>query len=277
MAIPALLSKKANAPVMMRITREDEHYIGRARPALHSRVKVGFRKDGRITALDGFVVVDNGPYDSVGDARSAGDHDLAVVSAEGDALARASTVLTNTPPRGAQRAPGGMQGNALMEPILAKAARKLGIDRSRSTGSTRRQARRRSARPTRAAQQNYVTSAFVKEALDKGAELFNWEEKKARSGKRVGTKVRGVGVARQRLLGRLDRLRRPARSSSRTAACSIQSGIGNLGTDSVIDVHRVAAEILGVAVGESARSSGATRRRTCRGPACRAAARRRTR
>ena len=34
MAIPALLSKKANAPVMMRITREEEHFIGRARPAI---------------------------------------------------------------------------------------------------------------------------------------------------------------------------------------------------------------------------------------------------
>ena len=32
MIIPALLSKKANAPVMMRITREEEHFIGRARP-----------------------------------------------------------------------------------------------------------------------------------------------------------------------------------------------------------------------------------------------------
>src|SRR5215468_12789102 len=30
--IPALLSKKANAPVMMRISREEEHFIGRARP-----------------------------------------------------------------------------------------------------------------------------------------------------------------------------------------------------------------------------------------------------
>ena len=44
MAIPALLSKKANAPVQMRITREEDHYIGRARPALHSRVKVGVRQ-----------------------------------------------------------------------------------------------------------------------------------------------------------------------------------------------------------------------------------------
>ena len=83
--------------------------------------------------------------------------------------------------------------------------------RWRSTGSTRRRARRRSAGRTRAASGRTSTSAFVKEALDKGAELFNWDERKARSGKRSGTKVRGVGVARQRLLGRLDRLRRPAR------------------------------------------------------------------
>ena len=41
---------------------------------------------------------------------------------------RGVTVLTNTPPRGAQSAPGGMQGIAIMEPIIAKAARKLGID-----------------------------------------------------------------------------------------------------------------------------------------------------
>src|SRR6185436_7590732 len=52
MAIPALLSKKVNAPVMMRISREEESYIGRARPALLSRVRLGMRKDGRITALD---------------------------------------------------------------------------------------------------------------------------------------------------------------------------------------------------------------------------------
>src|SRR5258708_39687101 len=29
LVIPALLSKKTNAPVMMRISREEEHYIGR--------------------------------------------------------------------------------------------------------------------------------------------------------------------------------------------------------------------------------------------------------
>ena len=72
LVIPALLAKKANASVMMRISREEEHGIGGARPALHGRMKVGFSKDGRVTALDMFVVCDNGAYDSVNDGPSSG-------------------------------------------------------------------------------------------------------------------------------------------------------------------------------------------------------------
>jgi xanthine dehydrogenase molybdenum-binding subunit len=45
--IPAILSKKVGAPVMMRISREEEHYIGRARPSLHGRLKVGSRRKAR--------------------------------------------------------------------------------------------------------------------------------------------------------------------------------------------------------------------------------------
>src|SRR6202023_1302568 len=62
--IPALLSKKANAPVMMRISREEETFIGRARPSLLGRMKVGFSKEGRVIALDMFVISNNGPYDA---------------------------------------------------------------------------------------------------------------------------------------------------------------------------------------------------------------------
>jgi CO/xanthine dehydrogenase Mo-binding subunit len=54
--IPALLSKKANAPVMMRISREEETFIGRARPSLMGRMKIGFSREGRILALDMFVI-----------------------------------------------------------------------------------------------------------------------------------------------------------------------------------------------------------------------------
>ena len=88
MAIPALLAKKANAPVMMRVSREEESYFGRARTNMAGRVKAGFAKDGRILALDLFIVQDNGPYGPMGDHRSAGNCRVADLPARGDALAR---------------------------------------------------------------------------------------------------------------------------------------------------------------------------------------------
>ena len=72
----------------MRIDRETEHYIGGARPAVHGRVKVGFAKDGRITALDMFVVGENGPYEPAGDTGMTGRMRLAALPAAGDAVAR---------------------------------------------------------------------------------------------------------------------------------------------------------------------------------------------
>ena len=242
MAIPALLAKKANAPVQLRITREDEHYIGRARPALHSRVKVGFRKDGKILAIDGFAIADNGPYNSQGDAGAAGSTISLCYQPEAMRW-RTINVLTNTPPKTSQRAPGGMQGNGLMEPVLAKAARKLGIDEVEIHRINAPEGKAPLGPPAAGGRRNYVTSAFVKQALDKGAEIFNWQEKKARSGKRVGTKVRGAGVAVSAYTAGsigFDGLLviRP------DGKVQIQSGIGNLGTHSVMDVHRVVMELL---------------------------------
>jgi xanthine dehydrogenase molybdenum-binding subunit len=244
MAIPALLSKKANAPVLMRITREDEHYIGRARPALHSRAKVGFAKDGRITAIDLFVVTENGPFDQVGDGRSAGDI-ISLAYQPKNMRWRGVNVLTNTPPRGAQRAPGGMQGIAILEPILAQAARKLGVDEVDIHRVNAPAGKAKFGAANARGQRQYTTSAFVKEALDKGAEIFNWDEKKARSGKRVGTKVRGSGVAVSTYSAGsvgFDGLL-VIRPDGRV---QFQSGIGNLGTHAIMDVHRVAAELMGV-------------------------------
>jgi len=230
--------------VMMRIAREDEHYIGRARPALHSRAKVGFDKEGRITALDVYCVVENGPYDQVGDNRSAGD--IISLAYQPKAMRwRGVAVLTNTPPRGAQRAPGGMQGIAIMEPILAEASRKLGVDQVALHKINAPEGKAKFGAPNARGQRQYVTSAFVKEALDKGAEIFNWQEKIARSGKRNGSKVRGAGVAISTysagsvgfdglLIIKPD------------GRVQFQSGIGNLGTHAIMDVHRVAAELIGV-------------------------------
>jgi xanthine dehydrogenase molybdenum-binding subunit len=243
LVIPALLAKKTGAPVMMRISREEENYIGRARPSLHGRMKVGFSKEGRITALDMYVVCDNGPYDMVGDAFSSGR--IVSVLYQPQAMRwRGVTVLTNTPPRTSQSSPGGMQGIAIMEPVLAKAARKLGVDQ---VALRRMNAPEGKAPfgPLVAGKQQYATSAFIKEALDRGAEQFKWNERKVNTGKRNGSKVRGVGVSISSYSGGtvgFDGLF-VIKPDGRVY---IQSGVGNLGTESWTDVHRVVAELLGI-------------------------------
>jgi xanthine dehydrogenase molybdenum-binding subunit len=240
--IPALLAKKTNMPVMMRISREEENFIGKGRPGFHGRMKVGFTKEGKITALDMFVICDNGPYDQVGDAASSGR----IVSLLYQPLAmrwRAVTVLTNTPPRSAQSSPGGMQGITLMEPLLAKAARKLGVDQVAIRHINAPEGKAKFG-PLVAGKQQYATSAFLKEALERGAETFKWDERKALP-KRSGTKARGVGVSSSCYVGGsigfdgLFLIKPDGR-------LYIQSGIGNLGTESVHDVHRVVAELVGV-------------------------------
>ena len=54
------------------------HRPGAAR--LPGRMKVGFSKDGRITALDMFVISNNGPYDAQGDANARAASSLSCTS-----------------------------------------------------------------------------------------------------------------------------------------------------------------------------------------------------
>jgi CO/xanthine dehydrogenase Mo-binding subunit len=106
----------------------------------------------------------------------------------------------------------------MFEPLISLAARKLGIDEveirkinAPVTGSQFGPADPKGKR-------SFLTSAFAREALDKGATEFNWEERKKRSGRRNGSKVTGVGVALANFTGTL----------------------------SVHDTARVAAEVLGM-------------------------------
>ena len=243
MIIPALLSKKLNAPVMMRISREEEHAIGRARPSVIGRMKIGFGKDGRILALDMFTVTNSGAYDAQGDGAS-GARIVSLLYQPQAMRQRAISVMTNTPARSAQSAPGGMQGIAIIEPILAKAARKLGLDQVDIRRVNCPEGKAKFGAEVKG-KRGYATSCFLKEALDRGAEQFRWKERAARNPKRIGTKVRGVGVSLSCYVGGsvgFDGLL----VITPQGRVQFQSGIGNLGTEAVIDVHRAGAERLGI-------------------------------
>jgi xanthine dehydrogenase molybdenum-binding subunit len=250
MAIPALLSKKTSRPVMMRISREEETYIGRMRPGFQARVKIGFRKDGRVTAMDLFIIEDSGPYERQGDNEITAS--LASLLYQPPALRfRGISVATNTPPRCAQRGPGGMQGMSMLEPLMNRAARQLGLDdveirkiNAPSDGSSFGVPGAASQTGRRAVIET-VTSARVREALDRGVELFKWEERRKRNGQRSGSKVRGVSaIVGTYMAGSIgfDGLL----IIKADGKLYIHQGIGNLGTHSVMDTARVAAEVLGM-------------------------------
>jgi xanthine dehydrogenase molybdenum-binding subunit len=237
MIVPALLSKKANAPVMMRISREEETFIGRARPGFQGRMKVGFSKEGRILAVDMFVISDNGPYDAQGDAPTSGR--MVSLLYQPQAMRwRGVTVLTNTPPRSAQSSPGGTAGNfdhrTHHREGRAQAGTGPGGDPLHQLSRRQSAIRAAGKRPNAARHQR-----FLKEALQRGAEKFNWTARVARNPKRIGSKVRGVGVSLSCYVGGtigFDGLL----VITPDGRVRFQSGIGNLGTESVIDVHRAA-------------------------------------
>ncbi len=237
LAIPGYFSRKLGRPVMLRITREEEYYVGSARVGFQGWIKAGFTKEGRVSAVDLYIVQDLGPNRTGGDASSAGG--AVSILYQPDAMRlRDVPVMTNTTPRGAQRGPGQNQIAAIFEPLLDKAARELGMD-----PVAIRRLNAPDSNTTINADQGPITSAYMDAALSKGAELFNWSERIKRSGQRNGAKVTGIGVgqgyhsAGANGFDGLVRLTPDGR-------IHLHSGVGNLGTYSYASTTRAAAELL---------------------------------
>jgi CO/xanthine dehydrogenase Mo-binding subunit len=255
MAIPAHMSKKTGRPVQMRISRDEEYAVGSGRAGFQGWVKIGFRENGRISAADLYVVAENGPNTGFWDFRNAG-HAFSI-SYQPEALRwRGIPVLTNTPARGPQRGPGENQTAAAMEPIMDKAARKLGIDRL---------ALRRINAPDENGKGGHerhgLTSAYQREALDKGAELFGWEALKKQSGSKKGSKVIGVGIGQAFHQGGFRGMDGMVRITP-DGKVHLHSGVGNLGTYSYAGTSRVTAEALGVKWEDCVIERGDTRKGT---------------
>jgi CO/xanthine dehydrogenase Mo-binding subunit len=237
MGVPIHMAKKIGRPVMLRVSRMEEGMFGSSRPAFQGRIKIGFAANGRVTAVDFFVVQQNGPYSGGGDYGAAAGA-ITLLYQPSAMRYRGVAVSTNTTPTGAQRGPGQNQIAGAIEPILDKAAKALGIDRM--------QLRRINAADKNAkydGTQGPVTSAYQREALERGAAAFNWEQRKAKSGQVRGSKVTGVGIGQAfHSAGRsgYDGLLRILPDGK----IHIHSGVGNLGTYSYGSTSRVAAEVL---------------------------------
>jgi len=242
MALPALMSKKMGGrPCMLRVTRNEEYDNGMARAGFQGYAKLGFAEDGRLLAADVFMVQDLGPTTGFPDFNNVGTATTVVFQPESMRY-RATPVLTNTVPKGAQRGPGENQAANMLEPLFDKAARELGIDRValrvlNAPG-------RGGADAKYGKDQGPVTSAYLKEALENGAEAFKWSERSQASGTRNGSKVRGYGVASAYHSAGSSGFDGLVRITP-DGILHVHTGVGNLGTFSYASTSRIAAEVLG--------------------------------
>ncbi len=237
MAIPANLSRKIGRPIMLRLTRAEEYYLGYARVGFQGRVRMGFRADGRVTAVDLFLIQENGPHSGFPNLIGAGQG-VSVMYQPESMRFRGLGVFTNTPPRAAQRGPGQNEMAASMEPLIDKAARELGLDRLQI-----RMINAAGEGAVHGPQRIPLTSAHMPEALSMAAEQFNWEERKAQSGQKNGPKVIGVGVGQAFHPAGFNGFDGLVRLTPE-GKLHIHTGVGNLGTYSHSATSRVAAEVL---------------------------------
>jgi 4-hydroxybenzoyl-CoA reductase subunit alpha len=178
----ALLARAAGGKVLMQLSREENFLTHRARPQTDMRLKLGMRKDGRITACECEVTQRGGAYAGYGivtilyaGALLHGIYDIPALKYDG------YRVYANLPPCGAMRGHGAVDSRYAFECLMDRMARELKLDpfAVRRTNMLRA--------PTRTPNDLMVNSCGLAECLDQVEQASGWRE-------RIGRLPRGRGL-----------------------------------------------------------------------------------
>ncbi len=125
----AILAEKTGRPVRMVYSREEMFYHGRGRHKQHMDLKIGVKKDGRITAVHSRIYLDGGAYTSFGviTAYYAGSF-LPTLYHIPNYKYEGYRMVTNKPACGAMRGHGVPQPRFAFECLMSMVADDLGID-----------------------------------------------------------------------------------------------------------------------------------------------------
>ena len=127
--IAGLLARAAGGTVSLVLSREETFLCHRGRPETETRMKIGLKKDGSITAVECETIQRGGAYSGYGivtilyaGSLLYGLYELPTVKYHG------VRVLTNTPPCGAMRGHGTVNVRFAFENLLDAMADELGLD-----------------------------------------------------------------------------------------------------------------------------------------------------
>jgi 4-hydroxybenzoyl-CoA reductase subunit alpha len=170
--VTALLARAARGRVMMQLSREENFLTHRARPQTVIKLKLGMRRDGRLTACQCEVVQRGGAYAGYGiitilyaGSLLQGMYDIPAVKYDG------YRVYANLPPCGAMRGHGSVDVRHAFECLLDRMARELALD----PFAVRRANLLRA--PTRTLNGLIVNSYGLGECLDTVERESQWRER----------------------------------------------------------------------------------------------------
>src|SRR5262249_31860867 len=123
--LAAALALRLRRPVSVVMTRTEEFLSTTPAPPAMIELKIGARRDGTLTALEGRAVFDAGAYAGapLGIALLLMGSYYQVHNIE----LRGYEVLTHKPGNGAYRAPGAREGASAIEPVMDELARATGL------------------------------------------------------------------------------------------------------------------------------------------------------
>ena len=256
-AITALLARRAGRPVKIELSREEEFVAGRHRHATTTRLKVGVRNDGTITAVHATTIMDTGAYLSSGPGviRRAGQGALYLYRCA-NARYDGYLVHTNQPSAGSYRALGAPQGHFALESLMDRVAEELGIDpldfRLKNHVGPEGQPGERVTPPTEVVDTQPVeggvpfSSNGLRECLEKGASAIGWRERRTTPPDAPAGVRRGMGMSMFVYRGGPGGRSIARMGLEPDGSVTLTTGVMDVGEGSLTVLPQVAAEALGV-------------------------------
>jgi len=247
--IAALASRATRRPVRVVLTRIEESQAAGKRPRSIQRIRLGARRDGRLTAIDYWGLSNVGAYRAFPTPLGGPAKELYACP---NVRTETASVFTHTGPAAAFRAPGYVEGTAGLECAVEALADRLGIDPLEVRLRNHSEDDQVLGRP--------YSSKHLREAYQLGARSIGWSRRVPTPAQPVrdGKKRRGLGMASQLWGGSGSP---PAYAEVRLNAdgtAEVRIGTQDIGTGARTALTQIAAEVLGLPVDRVTLSLGDT-------------------
>jgi CO/xanthine dehydrogenase Mo-binding subunit len=234
----ALMSRKTGRPVKIMLNRREENLAAGNRPSSVIQVRLGAKKDGRLTAIEVKSISGVGAYGTGSPPVTGPAKELYACE---NVYTEEQGVLTNTGPQAAFRAPGYVEGTFALESAMDELAGELGIDPVDLR--TKNYADKQQVRDLPYSTKN------LRESYSVGMKKIDWTKKRASSSE-TGSKKRGVGMASQIWSGGGKPPSYAIMRMNADGTFDVLTGSQDLGTGTKTVFTQIAAEELGVATGK---------------------------